>query len=140
MIGSVEMASVENETEQERQWGDLYDKIVETMRQFGSEDYRGRADHLIVDDNYGWRRHTIEVHKLPMLQLAVIKSLQSLLREVPDWAIVVAVDIPGTEGKWPRMGVTIRQHEIIDGLVRNYLPEPYRTMVIPGSKPGTGYD
>jgi hypothetical protein len=38
------------------------------------------------------------------------------------------------------MGVTVRRHEIIDGLLRKYLPEPFRFLKIPGSRPGTGYD
>ncbi|MGH6770084.1 MAG: hypothetical protein ACRECO_13800 [Xanthobacteraceae bacterium] len=39
-----------------------------------------------------------------MLKPVVAKSLQPLLREFPDWEIVVVVDIPGKEDQWPRMG------------------------------------
>jgi hypothetical protein len=38
------------------------------------------------------------------------------------------------------MGNTIRRHEIIDGLQRQYLPTRFRNFEIPGSRPGTGYD
>jgi hypothetical protein len=38
------------------------------------------------------------------------------------------------------MGLTIRAHEIIDGLQRQYFPEPYRSFRYEGSRPGTEYD
>jgi hypothetical protein len=75
-----------------------------------------------------------------MLRPEIVHSLQRLLQELADWEIVIAVDIPGKETAWPRMGITVQQHEIIDGLNRDHLPEPYRSLVIPGSRPGTGYD
>ena len=33
-----------------------------------------------------------------------------------------------------------RAREIIDGLLRKHLPEEFRFLKIPGSRPGTGYD
>jgi hypothetical protein len=126
--------------EQERMWELLYDQIKRVVQHFGTEDYLGGADYLLVDDNYGWRRHTIEIHKLPMLNPELVRQLQSLLEHFTDWEIVIAVDIPGTETTWPRMGITIRRHEIIDGLQREYLPSEFRAVRYEGSRPGTGYD
>ena len=127
-------------------WETLYDKIVDLMHKWGVEDHFGHGDYLIVDDNYGWERQTIEVHKLTMLRVEIVEALQALLRQkdllqgMTGWEIVIALDIPGTEGKWPPMGVTIRAHEIIDGLQRQYLPAEFKDFKIPGSRPGTGYD
>ena len=75
-----------------------------------------------------------------MLKVVIIAGLRELLRDLPDWEIVMALDVPGKEKEWPPMGLTIRRHEIIDGLSRDHLPEPYKSLVIPGSRPGTGYD
>ena len=94
---------------------------------------------LIVDDNYGWRRQKVEVHNLKMLKAEIVKALQALLKDFPNWTIVMAVDIPGKE-HWPVMGFTIRPHGIIDGLLRKVLPEEFLFLKIPGSRPGTGYD
>ena len=124
---------------QEQEWEALYKLVVKTMAQFGVEEHFGKGDYLVVDDNYGWRRQKIEVHSLKMLRVDIVKALQALLKDFPDWAIVMAVDIPGKED-WPLMGFTIRPHEIIDGLLRKYLPEQFRFLKIPGSRPGTGYD
>lgn len=132
--------NTESETLQERQWGLLYDRISEVLRAFGTEDCCGRADYLLVDDNYGWTCHTVEIHKLHMLRPVIVAKLRKLLDDFPGWEIVIAVDIPGTEGKWPPMGVTIRKHELIDGLRRDYLPAEFRGMAYEGSRPGTGYD
>ncbi|MGE4254175.1 MAG: hypothetical protein AB7E84_03070 [Xanthobacteraceae bacterium] len=103
----------DNLTEQERTWGILYAKILEVVHEFGTDNQFGEGDYLVVTDNYGWPRHTIEIHKLHMLQPAIVNRLRELLSEFAGWEIVVAVDIPGTESLWPRMGLTIRAHEII---------------------------
>lgn len=127
-------------------WEALYDQIVRLLRKWGVEDHRGHGDYLVVDDNYGWERNTIEIHRLKMLKVEIIQALQALLREkkllhgIPQWDIVILVDIPGKEGQWPPMGVTIRANEIIDGLQRQYLPPEFQNFKIPGSRPGTGYD
>lgn len=113
----------EKEEEQRNDWAILYDQIKGVMGRFGAEDYFGKGDYLLVDDNIGHKWHTIEIHRLSMLQPAVVKSLQTLLRDFPDWEVVIAVDIPGTEGFWPPMGLTIRLDEIVDGLQRPFFPK-----------------
>jgi hypothetical protein len=124
---------VDDRTEQERAWAKLHADILETLHHFGVEDQLGKGDYLLVTDNYGWLRHTIEVHRLHMLQPAIVRQLQALLRKFPDWEIVMAVDVPGTEGLWPPMGLTIRANEIIDDLQRSYLPAEFSTFDIRGN-------
>jgi hypothetical protein len=115
-------------TEQERNWGILYDRVSEVLRQFGTEDPFGKADYLLVDDNYGWERHIVEVQKLHMFEVPVVKKLQSILREFPGWEVNMAVDVPGTEQTWPNMGITIRADAVIDELQRQYLPSEFQTL------------
>jgi hypothetical protein len=111
---------------QGRDWGALHGLISETLRQFGTEDHFGKGDYLLVDDNYGTKYHQVEVHRLHMLRPIVIQSLQPLLREFPGWQIVVAVDIPGTEGMWPPMGLRVQPDTIVDDLQRHYLPKEFQ--------------
>lgn len=134
------MDSETAETSQERDWNDIYERIVLVMGQFGTEDYRGRADYLIVDDNYGHKRHKIEAQNLRMMRPEIANALRVLLASYPDWEIVLAVDVPGRENQWPPMGLTIRKHEIVDGLRREFLPLEFRDMRYPDGRPGTGYD
>jgi hypothetical protein len=122
------MTQNEELTEQERTWGLLYDQISHVLHQFGTEDHFGHADYLLVDDNYGWKRHTIEIHKLHMLRPAVVHSLQPLLQGLLGWEVVIAVDMPGTEGKWPPMGVIIRSDAIVDKLQRQHLPAEFQNI------------
>lgn len=129
-----------DELEQDQAWAALYEKVARTAAEFGAEDHFGDADYLIVDDNYGHRRHTIEIHKLRMLDQQLVKKLRALLQDFDNWDIVIAVDIPGTEDKWPPMGLIIRKHELIDGLQRDFLPEEFRSLQFEGSRPGTGFD
>ena len=121
-------------------WTDLYKRVVAVLQQYGKEEPTGDGDFWVVDDNYGWRRQIVNIFDLKMLNPEIVANLRILLNDLPDWAIVLALDVPGTEGKWPPMGVTIRKHEIIDGLQREHLPPSFRSFVIPGSRPGTGYD
>jgi hypothetical protein len=118
----------------------LFDSVREVLQQFGVEDHFGKGDYLVVDDNYGFRGHKVEIHSLRMLNPQIVKALQLLLRKFPDWEIVVAVGIPGKEKLWPPMGLTIRAHEIIDGLQRQYLPAEYREIYYAGSRLGTERD
>lgn len=126
--------------EQEATWGRLYDRVTRVLEGFGVADPMGGGDYLVDDDNYGVRCNTVEVHSLAMLRPAVITALQAQLDDTVDWEIVVAVDIPGTEGRWPPMGLIIRRDEIIDGVQRIVFPTEFQDLAYEGSRPGTGYD
>ena len=133
------MTSAED-TAQEKVWAALYDRISAVLSRFGTEDHYGGGDYLVVDDNYGHRRHTIEIHKLRMLDPTLVRMLRALLAELPDWEVVIAVDVPGTEKSWPRMGVVIRKNEVVDGLQRGHFPPEFQKIEFEESRPGTGYD
>ena len=126
--------------EQWKAWDKFYEAVREVLKEYGIEDHFGHGDYLVVDDNYGWRETHIEVHRLKMLAPHIVAKLQSLLSASDAWRISVAVHVPGTKPAWPPMGLTIRAHEIIDGLQRQYLPEPYRSFRYEGSRPGTDND
>ncbi|MDB5502325.1 MAG: hypothetical protein JWR89_2227 [Tardiphaga sp.] len=121
-------------------WTNLYRRIVGVMKKYGREDACGEGDFWVVDDDYGWRRHTICIFNLNLFSPDVVGDLHQLLGGIPDWTIVLVLDVPQSGKEWPPMGVTIRRNEIIDGLLRQYLPAPFRALQIPGSRPGTGYD
>jgi hypothetical protein len=121
-------------------WDRVFDHVAALLAQYGSEYFRGRGDYLLVEDNYGWRRVTFSVQNLKMISPEIVARLREFLVDLPDWEIVAAIDIPGTEKSWPRMGLTIRKHEIVDGLQRQYFPEEFRAYQYADSRPGTGYD
>jgi hypothetical protein len=112
--------------EQGRVWKILYDRIAGLMQQYGTEDHFGKGDYLIDLDNYGWHLHRIEVHRLHMMQPNIVKELQRLLADFTGWEIVIAVDVPGTEGHWPPMGIVIQENAVIDKLQRPYLPKEFQ--------------
>ena len=106
----------------------------------GVESAVGRGDFWVVDDNYGWRRHTVYIFNLALFTPSMVNAARKLLQGHPNWEIIFLVDVVGKEKEWPPMGVTIRKREIIDGLQREYLPAPYNQLEFSGSRPGTGYD
>lgn len=121
-------------------WHRLFDAICDVLAGYGTERARGSGDYSVNEDNYGWRRITVLVHDLRMLAPEIVARLRNLLSSVPDWEIVVAVDVVGKERAWPVMGLTIRSHEIVDGLQRQYFPAQYRSLAYPDSRVGTGYE
>jgi hypothetical protein len=125
--------------EQDRLWRLLYKSVIDFLPAYGGEDHFGNADYLVVDDNYGWNRVTIEIHKLRMLNPEIVAGLRDIVASYSDWEIVVAVDIPGTEGRWPPMGIIVGPHEVIDDLRREFLPADWQDVSYPNSKRGVGY-
>lgn len=120
------------------EWLRLYRRIKTVLKQYGKADYVTEdglqvADYYLVQDNWGGPLHQLEVHGLHMLQPAIIKSLQGVLRDFPEWEIVVRVDVPGTEETWPGMGLTIYPDSICDALKREFFPVEYRNLAYEGA-------
>ena len=58
------------------------------LQEYGQEnDGAEEKDYLLVDDNLGWYKHRIEANRLELAQPVVVKSLQKLLIEYPNWEI-----------------------------------------------------
>lgn len=130
------------DAEDERQslaWEALYVRLVEVLGRYGVDNGFGAGDYFVVDDNYGWFRHHVEVQNLDMLRPDIVAAVRGLLDELPDWQIVMQIDGTGKE-HWPRMGLTIRRHEIIEVLQRDLLPPDFRQWKYEGGRPGTEYD
>src|SRR5437867_1656969 len=110
--------------EQHREWTALYDKIQELLRPLGEEDdteVQGdsyvyvRRDYLLVDDNWGSYQHKIETSNIEFMRPALVKSLQKLLVEYPNWEITLTLCASEDKTR-PAMGLVILDDEIIDGL------------------------
>jgi len=134
------MSADETEDEQGLQWEKLYAALLEFLQQQGTEGENRSADFWVDDDNLGTLQQKIYVRNLKLLDPVVVSGLQRMLLGYPGWEIAIAVSVPGTDELWPDMGLTIRNHEIIDGLQREYFPEPYRHYSYVGSRTGTDLD
>lgn len=128
------------EEEQTRTWNALYDRIRGLLEKHGKEDAFARGDFWVLDDNWGTPEQRVEINNLALLRPEIVKALQALLTGLQGWKIVVAVDVREKEKIWPPMGLIIRSHEIVDGLQRQYFPEPFRQFRYEGSRPGTDRD
>jgi hypothetical protein len=88
----------------------------------------------MVDDNWGGYRHTIETGNVEFIRPSLIKSLQKLLFEYPNWEIKLTLCASEDDGR-PPMGLVIRHDEIVDGLRREYLPPGLQNLRYEGSRP-----
>ena len=125
---------------QDATWERLHQGVMDVLAQYGIEDGFGDGDYWINFDNYGWTRIELGIQNLDLFRPQVVGDLRALLRDLPEWEITMAVDVIAKKGSWPIMGLTIRRHEIIDGLQRDILPDVFRTYHYADSRPGTGYD
>lgn len=119
---------------QESEWQALHDAITTLLDRHGKKDGLREGDYWLVDDNLGLWRQKVEVQNLKLLEPSIIKQLQDLLSDYPDWEITVRVDIVGQEDTLPPMGLLIASDELIDDLQRKYLPPEFRTLSYPRSK------
>src|SRR5437879_6094530 len=119
---------------QEAEWRVLHDRITETLGRFGKKDAFGKGDYWLLDDNWGTWRQEIEAQNLNLLQPHIVKLLQALLADYPDWEITVRVDVLGKENVWPGMGLVIHDDGIIDDLRREFLPEEFHNIVYESTK------
>lgn len=131
---------VEQADPQGRDWKSLYTRIGDFLARFGTSDTLGNADYWVLDDNWGGTQQKVFVNNLTMLEPRIVTGLQRLLSDFPGWEIMISISLRGPAEKWPDMGLTIRRHEIVDGLQRSYLPLLFRNLRYEGSRPGTDHD
>ncbi len=126
----------------EKLWSELYRRMTKVLDQYGAKyDFRKReGDYWIIDEPYGLDQHNVYFHKLKMFEPGVIRELRDLLKEFSGWEIFVTASIDPDSDAWPDMGLIIREHEIIDGLQRQYFPPEYRSIQYEGSRVGTDKD
>jgi hypothetical protein len=123
-----------DDDEQIRVWEKLYVRIKDTLDEFGREDWLGHGDYWIISDNWGTAQHKVYIDNLDLLAPSIVKLLQNILADFPDWEIVVAIDFKDKGLSWPNMGLTIRAHEIIDELQRQYFPPQYQGIRYEGTR------
>ena len=105
------MQTEDNDEEQIRVWEILYVRIKDTLDEFGREDWLGHGDYWIISDNWGTAQHKVYIDNLDLLAPSIVKLLQNILADFPDWEIVVAIDFKDKGLSWPNMGLTIRARE-----------------------------
>jgi hypothetical protein len=88
------------ESEQEREWQILQDRIIRLLQKFGRRDAFGKGDYWLLDENWGRHRQELEIQNLSLLQPHIAKSLQALLADLPNWYITARVDVPGKEKRF----------------------------------------
>lgn len=122
---------------QEEAWTTLYRRIVKYLERLGRNGFHHSDDFFVVDENIVSNQHKVEINNLAFLNPRIIRTLQHALVDFPGWEIVIGLSVPDSGGRMRDMGLTIGAHEIIDGLQRQYLPQPYRSFRYEGSRPGT---
>jgi hypothetical protein len=94
------------------------------------------GDYFVIDLVPNDNVQMVELHRLHMLRPHIIKALQQVLVDFPDWEMEVFVISPeGNVILDPDSGRVLRNDGIIDALDRSSLPEKYRDFQYEGSRP-----
>jgi hypothetical protein len=118
----------------------LVGEINGVLEQYGKHDSLEPGDYSIYEDYWGFAQVKVSINDLKMLEPALIERLREVVTAYPGWEIVVAVVLRDHYSDWPEMGLFIRQHEIIDGLQRQYFPKEFQNLTYAGARPGTARD
>jgi hypothetical protein len=122
-------------TQREKQWKELYERTKRALEPYGADDEAG-GDYFVIDLVPNDNVQMVEMHRLHMLRPHIIKSLQRLLVDFPDWEMEVFVISPEEKVILdPDSGLVLQADGIIDALDRSSLPEKYRHFEYEGSRP-----
>ncbi len=100
---------------QDREWEALYKALCSTLAVFGREDAFGEGDYWVVDDNYGTPQHKVCVHRTSFLTSPMAMAVQRLLRgHALRWEILFSLDGDDSRRNADDLGITVREHEIIE--------------------------
>lgn len=118
----------------------LVHAVKAVLEKYGRQDSLEPGDYSIYEDYWGYPQVKVSINDLKMLQPEIVSQLQQVIKTYPGWEIVVAVTVPEHYEDWPNMGLYIRQHEIIDGLQRQYFPPEFQNLKYEGARRGTEND
>jgi hypothetical protein len=115
----------------------LVQAVSDVLGQYGRHDSIEPGDYSVYEDYWGYPQVKVSIANLKMLESAVIKKLQQVIKAYPGWEVVVAVVNRNNYKDWPEMGLYIRPDEIIDGLQRQYFPKEFQKIEYEGARRGT---
>jgi hypothetical protein len=118
-------------------FGCLVQAVSDVLGQYGRHDSIEPGDYSVYEDYWGYPQVKVSIANLKMLESAVIKKLQQVIKAYPGWEVVVAVVNRNNYKDWPEMGLYIRPDEIIDGLQRQYFPKEFQKIEYEGARRGT---
>jgi hypothetical protein len=128
--------SESNDQRFKREWKGLHDRIRRVLQRFGEDNCAG-GDYFVVDRIPITKEHVhmVQIHRLHMLRPEVMKTLQSVLVDYPEWKIEVFVLSPEEYTIIsPEAGLLLCNDGIIDALDRSMLPKRYQDFVYEGSR------
>lgn len=119
----------------------IYERTEDLLKRFGKPDrFLEPGDYSVYGDYWGHPQVKISVENLEILRPHVVKALQGLLSDFPGWEFVVAVTVNEHLDDWPEMGLFVREHEIVDGLQRQFFPPEFQDLRYEGSRPPVATD
>lgn len=122
------------------EWEEVYKRTKRALEPFGTDDEAG-GDYFVIDLFPNDKVQMVELHRLHMLRPEIVKLLQSLLVDFPDWQMEILVISPEEDiFITVESGLVIQRDVILDALDRNELPEKYRFVYEGSRRPPGGFN
>lgn len=105
------MSKTVDETDEQSEWDTLYNALHATCERFGKEDFRGRADFFIVEDDWGGDvSQKVIVTSPSFLTPQVVAAISQCIRDAgllgAQVIVSLELSVPGGSDL-PPMGVRI---------------------------------
>jgi hypothetical protein len=123
-----------------KEWSAIYKRTKRALQPFGEDDEAG-GDYFVIDLLPNDKVQMVELHRLHMLRPEIIKSLQGVLAESPDWRIEICAICPEEKTIIDvESGLILHHKEILDALDREALPPKYRFAYEGSRRPPGGFN
>lgn len=112
--------------QRKKEWKEIYQRTKRALQPFGEDDEAG-GDYFVIDLLPNDKVQMVELHRLHMLRPEIIKSLQGVLADFPDWQIEICAICPEEKTIIDvESGLILYHNKILDALDRESLPPKYR--------------
>lgn len=114
-------------------------QVFACMARYGkSRKFKQYIDYEVFEDDWGLSQVLLRIMNFDVLSLRIVNKLRRILKNRPDWEIMVRFDPRVDPPDWRETGIRIHAYEVVDGLNRDGLPARYRTMFFIDARPAIG--
>lgn len=119
----------------------IWGRVDAAMKRYAAVNYFQEFEDYNVHWPYnGWSQILIEIFNLEVLSARLVRRLRRQVIGQPGWEVVIAIAVKKHWDEWPRMGIRIRENEVIDDLKRECFPVKFQSLAFEGARIGTAAD
>lgn len=89
---------MEDETLQETEWDDLYERLLTLLSKYGEDNYLAEKDFWIVDDNWGNLQQKVYLNNPSIFCDNIFNEIRAVMQDFKlDWEVICVWYVKGQE-------------------------------------------